>query len=66
VRVDWARRKQGIFITASTFTKETVEYTAKNETKIILIDGIQSAELMIEYNRFILKPQVSEQLPPQT
>jgi restriction system protein len=42
--------KKGIFITASTFTKEAVEYTPKNETKIILIDGIQLAELMIEYN----------------
>jgi restriction system protein len=42
--------RKGIFITASKFTKEAVEYIPKNETKIILIDGVQLAELMIEYN----------------
>jgi len=42
--------KKGIFITASTFSKEALEYTPKNETKIILIDGIQLSELLIEYN----------------
>ncbi|MBN2834550.1 MAG: restriction endonuclease [Candidatus Delongbacteria bacterium] len=42
--------KKGIFITASSFSKEALEYTPKNETKIILIDGIQLANLMIEYN----------------
>jgi restriction system protein len=42
--------KKGIFITTSTFTKEALEYTPKNETKIILIDGIQLSELLIEQN----------------
>lgn len=42
--------KKGIFITASSFTREALEYTPKNETKIIMIDGNQLANLMIEYN----------------
>ena len=33
--------KKSIFITTSNFTKEALEYTPKNETKIVLIDGEQ-------------------------
>lgn len=42
--------KKGIFITTSNFTKEATEYTPRNETKIVLIDGHQLAQLMIDYN----------------
>ena len=42
--------KKGIFITTSNFTKEALEYTPRNETKIVLIDGTQLAQLMIDYN----------------
>jgi len=42
--------KKGIFITTSFFTKEAIEYTPKNETKIVLIDGRKLAEFMIDYN----------------
>jgi restriction system protein len=42
--------KKGVFITASSFTKEALDYTPRNETKIIMIDGNQLANLMIEYN----------------
>ena len=42
--------KKGIFITTSNFTKEALEYTPKNETKIVLIDGEQLAQLMIDYS----------------
>jgi restriction system protein len=42
--------KKGIFITTSNFTKEALDYTPKNETKIVLIDGEQLAQLMIDYN----------------
>ena len=52
--------KKGIFITASTFTKEALEYAPKNETKIILIDGIQLAELLIEYNVGVVNYQMYE------
>lgn len=42
--------KKGIFITTSNFTKEALEYTPRNETKIVLINGEQLAQLMIDYN----------------
>lgn len=42
--------KKGIFITTSTFTREALEYTPKNETKIVLIDGEMLAQYMIDYN----------------
>lgn len=42
--------KKGIFITTSNFSKEAIEYTPRNETKIVLIDGVQLAQLRIDYN----------------
>jgi restriction system protein len=42
--------KKGIFITTSNFTKEALEYTPRNETKIVLIDGEHLAQLMFDYN----------------
>ncbi|MFZ9846523.1 MAG: restriction endonuclease [Flavobacteriales bacterium] len=42
--------KKGIFITTSNFTKEALDYTPRNETKIVLIDGQQLTQLMIDYN----------------
>ena len=42
--------KKGIFITTSSFTREALEYTPKNETKIVLIDGQHLAQYMIDYN----------------
>lgn len=42
--------KKGIFITTSSFTKDALDYTPRNETKIVLIDGEQLAQLMIDYN----------------
>jgi restriction system protein len=42
--------KKGIFITTSSYSKEALNYAPKNETKIVLIDGVQLAQLMIDYN----------------
>jgi len=44
------RAKKGIFITTSSFTREALEYVRNIETKIILIDGIQLVDLMIDHN----------------
>ena len=41
--------KKGIFITTSSFSREAREYQPKNETKIVLIDGQDLANLMIEH-----------------
>lgn len=42
--------KKGIFITTSTFTKEAKKFIPRNETKIVLIDGEQLSNLMIDHN----------------
>lgn len=52
--------KKGIFITTSTFTKDALEYLPKNETKIVLIDGEQLSQLMIDYNLGVTTQQTYE------
>ena len=42
--------KKGVFITTSRYTPDAREYQPKNDTKIVLIDGVQLAELMIDFN----------------
>ena len=42
--------KKGIFITTSSFTKEARDYSPKNETKIVLIDGEKLTQYMIDNN----------------
>ncbi len=42
--------KKGIFMTTSRFTKDALDYTPRNETKVVLIDGQMLTKLMIDYN----------------
>ena len=44
------RARKGIFITTSTFTKDALDYVANIDNKIILIDGNQIAQFMIDCN----------------
>ncbi|MFH1951589.1 MAG: restriction endonuclease [Pseudomonadota bacterium] len=44
------RARKGIFITTSDFSKSALEYASAIENKIILIDGQQLAQLMIDFN----------------
>lgn len=44
------RAKKGIIITTSRFTEEARQYVKRIEKRIVLIDGIELAELMIDYN----------------
>ena len=44
------RARKGIFITTSDFTNEAKNYASNIETKIVLIDGNQLANLMIDFN----------------
>ena len=44
------RAKKGIFITTSKYTNEALEYALAIENKIILIDGTQLAQYMIDFN----------------
>jgi restriction system protein len=44
------RAKKGIFITSSSFTTEAKDFVSRIDNKIILIDGQNLAQYMIEFN----------------
>ncbi len=44
------RAKKGVFITTSDFSREAEQYVAKIDSKIVLIDGEQLVQLMIDHN----------------
>jgi restriction system protein len=44
------RARKGVMITTSTFSQEARDYVQKIEKKIVLIDGKQLAQLMIEHD----------------
>ncbi|GAB4041404.1 hypothetical protein GCM10028809_68560 [Spirosoma gilvum] len=52
--------KKGVFITTSSFSREAADYVPRNETKIVLIDGEQLAQLMIDYNLGVTVQQTYE------
>ena len=43
------RARKGVFITTSSFSREAVDYAGRIDTKVILINGKQLAELMIDH-----------------
>jgi restriction system protein len=44
------RARKGIFITTSSFTGDAEDYVSRIDSKIVLIDGNNLAQLMIDYN----------------
>lgn len=44
------RARKGIFITTGTFSSEGTQYVATIDPKVVLIDGEQLAEIMIDFN----------------
>ena len=49
------RAKKGIFITTSGFTKDAIDFATKIDSKIILIDGEQLANYLIDFNVGVTK-----------
>jgi restriction system protein len=43
------RARKGVFITTSSFTKEARDFAARIDTKVVLVDGVNLAELMIDH-----------------
>ena len=41
--------KKGVFITTSNFSNDAIDYVAKIDNKIVLINGDRLAQLMLEY-----------------
>lgn len=52
--------KKGIFITTYYFTQEALEYAPRNEIKIVLIDGEELGQLMIDYNLGVSTKEIYE------
>ncbi|MFM6407796.1 MAG: restriction endonuclease, partial [Microcystis sp.] len=52
--------KKGIFITTSYFTQDALEYAPRNEIKIVLIDGEELGQLMIDYNLGVSTKEIYE------
>ncbi|MCJ7445494.1 MAG: restriction endonuclease [Methanotrichaceae archaeon] len=48
--LDGVRAKKGVLITTSQFTQDAKDYANKIEKKIVLVDGDQLAQLMIDHN----------------
>lgn len=44
------RAKKGVFLTTSSFTSNAVQYTQQINAKVILVDGDQIAQYMIDFN----------------
>jgi restriction system protein len=44
------RARKGVFITTGTFSADAIDYVAKIDPKVVLIDGRQLAALMIDFN----------------
>lgn len=54
------RAKKGIVITTSQFTQDARDYVTKIEKKIVLIDGMYLAQLMIENNIAVTTEKIYE------
>lgn len=58
--LDMHRAKKGVFITTSNFSKEALQFTSLIEKRIVLINGEQLTELMLEHNLGVSTKQVFE------
>lgn len=54
------RAKKGVFMTTSTFSQDARDYVATIDPKVVLIDGLKLAQLMIDFNVGVSKSQVYE------
>lgn len=44
------RARKGVFITTSAFTTDAIDYASRIDTKVVLIDGQQLANLMMDFD----------------
>ncbi|MBX3423450.1 MAG: restriction endonuclease [Pirellulaceae bacterium] len=54
------RARKGVFLTTSSFSQEARDYVATIDAKVVLIDGLKLAQLMIDFNVGVGKSQVYE------
>ena len=58
--LDMHHAKKGVFITTSNFSKEARQYAASIEKRIVLINGEELTDLMLEHNLGVSTKQVFE------
>ena len=56
--LEGARARKGIFLTTSHFSQDAIDYVQKIEKRIVLVDGKQLAEFMIDYDVGVTASQV--------
>lgn len=44
------RARKGVFITTSSFSKEAREFVERIDSKVVLVDGLQLAKLMVDHS----------------
>lgn len=54
------RAKKGVFLTTSSFSSDAVDYAANIDSKVVLIDGLNLAQLMIDFNVGVSRAQLYE------
>ncbi len=54
------RAKKGVFLTTSSFSSEAISYASNIDAKVVLIDGLTLAQLMIDFNVGVSRTQVYE------
>jgi restriction system protein len=54
------RAKKGVFLTTSNFSAEAIEYVKTIDPRVVLIDGMKLAQLMVEYNVGVSTAQTYE------
>jgi restriction system protein len=50
--------RKGVLITTSSFSRDAVDYANGLQTRIVLIDGAELADLMIEHNVGVSETEV--------
>jgi len=59
--MDYIRAKKGVILTTSTFTKEAEDFVHRIEAKkVVLINGEQIADLMIQHNLGVTSTKIYE------
>lgn len=48
--LEMKRAMKGVFITTSKFSAEARDYISRIEKKVVLIDGVKLAKLMVKYD----------------
>ncbi|MBI3461978.1 MAG: restriction endonuclease [Planctomycetes bacterium] len=54
------RAKKGVFITTSGFSRDALEYVETIDPKVVLIDGLRLAQLMMDFNVGVSRSQLYE------